>query len=99
MRHPKKTHKRKRGGFLEGILPASVTNLFASTPPPPEQVIKKPTQAATEVVEKSAKLANVEATQTPEGVPGSETSPDQAKLIGGRRRRKTRKHRRRSHRR
>ncbi len=99
MRHPKKTHKRKRGGFLEGYLPESVTKLFASTPPPPEQVLEKPTQAATQVVKKSAELANVEATQSPEGVPGSETSVEEAKLAGGRRRRKTRKHRRRSHRR
>ena len=93
MRHPKKTHKRKRGGgFFEEYISGPLSRLTGTTPPPPEQVIEKPTQAATQVVEKSAELVNVEATQSPEGVPGSETSPDQAKLIGGRRRRKTRKH-------
>jgi hypothetical protein len=93
MRHHKKTHKRKRGGNLfEEYITGPLSRLTATTPSPAQQVIEKPTQVATQVVAKSAELANVEATQSPEGIPGSETSPDQAKLLGGRRRRKTRKH-------
>jgi hypothetical protein len=63
------------------------------TPTLAPQVIEKPTEAATQVVEKSAELANVPSSLSPEGVPGGETPVEKAKLLGGRRRRKTRKHR------
>lgn len=95
--HRKKTYKR-RGGFLEGYLPESLTNLFKTTPTTAPQVVEKPGEAVTKVVETTAEVANVPTSSSPGGIPGGETSVDQAKMLGGRRR-KSRKHRRRKSRR
>jgi hypothetical protein len=94
MHHHKKTHKRKRGGsFVEDYITGPFGRLTGTTPTPAPQVIDKPTQAATQVVKTSADAANIPSSLSPEGVPGGETPVEKAKLLGGRRRRKTRKHR------
>jgi hypothetical protein len=94
----KKTHKRRGGSLIEDYITGPLSRLTGTTPTPAPQVIEKPTEAATQVVKKSAEVANVPSSLSPEGLPGAETPVEEAKLLGGRRR-KTRKHRRRKSRR
>ena len=92
--HKKRTYKKKRGGELSDYVPDSVKKFFGTKPSPASTVLEKPTEVATKAVEKTSEIVGVPATSEPGGVPGSQTSPEEAKMLGGRRKR-TRKTRRR----
>jgi hypothetical protein len=94
--------RRVRGGGLW----EDFTGLFRNKPQPdptkpelklPEQSIKKADEVVADTVQEGAESVGVPAPPSEDGVPGDKTKPEEANLLGGRRRktRKSKKSRRR----
>ena len=96
------SNKKKRvrgGGLLEDFISffqpnkTQTSNQSDPTKPElkiPEKPIEEVQKVAVDTVQQGAESVGVAAPPSEEGVPGGETNPEEAKLLGGRRR-KTRK--------
>jgi len=106
MAKTKKQLGRKRRVVRGGGLWEDFTGLFRNKPQPdptkpelklPEPPIKKADEVVADTLQEGAESVGVPAPLSKEGVPGDETKPEEANLLGGRRRktRKSKKSRRR----
>jgi hypothetical protein len=94
MRHHKvKKTLRKRKVKGGDWLPSSVQKVLGYTPTTASEVLEDPEKATTEAVKKTAEAVGLDAPLSSQSTPGSLTSPEEAKLMGGRRHRKSRKSR------